>query len=892
MYLFIKHVLKGLLRLDGRGYGALCGAMCLALLMNSAEAANYKLGVVKDGNGTVVSTPLGINCGDDCSESYPSDTPISLSATPDAGYEFYRWAGCSSVTDNVCTISLASNKNVIVIFKPLLALNVSKTGTGSGSVVSTPAGIDCGSQCSKSYLIDSYIWLKATPSIGSRFMGWSGVGSEACGTAANCRVQMTAARQITARFDTILTVSNGGNGVVTSSDEGIVCGTTCTNAYAVGSTVTLTATPDSGYGFYRWSGCSSVAWNVCTVNVDASKNVTVKFQPVFRLDVSKAGTGKGLIVSNPLGIYCGAKCSASYFKDRTVTLQATPANGSRFIGWYGNGAEACGIATTCQVSMSAARQVVAQFDLSLMVGHNGNGKVTSSDGGIDCGTDCGQVYVQDTVVALTATPDTGYGLANWSGCSGIQGKTCLVKMSVSKNVTATFKPLVTLSVTKQGSVGGLIRSTPMGIYCGTSCTTTVVADSLVTLKATPATNAFFMGWMGACSGTGDCVVTMSAAKQVTAVFGRLANKGKYWVTGYLPGYTQGDNGEIPFMRSIDWQTVTHVIHHSALPNADGSLDVDLNSVNAVRRQAAIKTAHAQGVPILFGLSGWGNRYRPVLADAGLRTTLINNVLAILDEGYDGIDVDFEPIVWWGEEENPEYEAFINELYAALQTRTTPLLNRPLLTVSAIYREHKLLARLQDKFDQINIMAYDQSGTVQGITWHDSALYSGGYVYPSTGNPVMSVDYYIKTCLAAGIPAAKLGLGISLETRLWIGGDGTTTGGVSLPYQTWTSEPRHFMSDYSVPKESYATLLDKYYDPAHAYWDDAAKVPYLSFDLLGSANDMFISYNNERAVQEKLNYMRGKRLGGMMLWQLQYDYRPAQTGDLQRPIVSTIRESLY
>ena len=105
-------------------------------------------------------------------------------------------------------------------------------------------------------------------------------------------------------------------------------------------------------------------------------------------------------------------------------------------------------------------------------------------------------------------------------------------------------------------------------------------------------------------------------------------------------------------------------------------------------------------------------------------------------------------------------------------------------------------------------------------------------------------------------------------------------------------PRHFMSDGSVLKESYATLLDKYYDPAHAYWDEGAKVPYLSFDRDGSAEDMFISYNDERSVREKLKYMQARGLGGAMLWTLHYDYRPAFVGDDQHPIISTIRDTLY
>lgn len=372
----------------------------------------------------------------------------------------------------------------------------------------------------------------------------------------------------------------------------------------------------------------------------------------------------------------------------------------------------------------------------------------------------------------------------------------------------------------------------------------------------------------------------------------MANKVKNpWVTGYLPGFNQGANGEIAYMEPIDWKTVTHVIHNAALPNPDGSLDVTQNSVGPVNRKAAIKAAHDAGVPILFGIMGGMDKYQRLVDSPKIRSVFIQNLLTIMDEGYDGLDIDFEPIVAWGEEDNPGYEDFINELHTALQSKKTPLLGRPLLTIAAGYRENKLLARLQSKLDQINLMVYDQSGTMQDITWHDSALYDGGYKYPSSGEPVISVDSAVRACLDAGIPASKLGMGISLETRLWIGGSGTETGGATKPFQTWSTAPKHFMTAKGVPQDSYAQLLDKHYKPEYAHWDDKAKVPYLSIDKPGTIDDMFVSYNDERSVAEKIKYMQEIGMGGLMLWTLEKDYRPAQPVGQRRPIMQTIRQSM-
>ena len=78
--------------------------------------------------------------------------------------------------------------------------------------------------------------------------------------------------------------------------------------------------------------------------------------------------------------------------------------------------------------------------------------------------------------------------------------------------------LYTLSVTRSGSGSGTITSDTGGISCGASCWADYAAGTSVTLTAIPASGSFFSGWGGACTGTGSCVVTMSAAKNVTATF--------------------------------------------------------------------------------------------------------------------------------------------------------------------------------------------------------------------------------------------------------------------------------------------------------------------------------------------------------------------------------------
>jgi hypothetical protein len=92
--------------------------------------------------------------------------------------------------------------------------------------------------------------------------------------------------------------------------------------------------------------------------------------------------------------------------------------------------------------------------------------------------------------------------------------------SSTQTFTTAGLPLFGLNVTTSGS--GSVNSAPSGIGCGQTCSTTFAQGTTVTLTATPSVVAgvsgTFLGWSGACTGTGPCVLTMNATKSVTAAF--------------------------------------------------------------------------------------------------------------------------------------------------------------------------------------------------------------------------------------------------------------------------------------------------------------------------------------------------------------------------------------
>ena len=209
------------------------------------------------GAGTVSSNPAGINCGQTCAASFSSGTQVTLTASPTANSFFAGWSGGCSGTGG-CKVTLMQNVSVMANFSTSPVLTIALAGTGTGSVVSNPAGINCGQTCSASFDPGTPVTLTATPGTNSTFAGWSGGN---CTGGPTCVVSLSASEQVTAIFNLIqsapvLTVfpAGTGSGTVTSSPVGINCGPTCSASFNPGTQVTLTETPAANSYFVGWSG--------------------------------------------------------------------------------------------------------------------------------------------------------------------------------------------------------------------------------------------------------------------------------------------------------------------------------------------------------------------------------------------------------------------------------------------------------------------------------------------------------------------------------------------------------------------------------------------------------------------------------------------------------------
>jgi hypothetical protein len=151
---------------------------------------------------------------------------------------------------------------------------------------------------------------------------------------------------------------------------------------------------------------------------------------------------------------------------------------------------------------------------------------------------------------IVAVPNPNATFAGWGGDCAAQGTTpsCNLDMSEDHSVTVTFNPStpVTKRLTVTTAGGGSGRVTGGGIDCARptsaahrDCQENIVAGSTVTVHAAANAGSVFTGWSGACTGTADCTLTMSANRTATATFApaqRLTVK----VQGH--GQVTGPNG--------------------------------------------------------------------------------------------------------------------------------------------------------------------------------------------------------------------------------------------------------------------------------------------------------------------------------------------------------------
>ena len=193
-------------------------------------AANLDLNaltVTVGGGGNVSSLDKVISCGNKCYGVYNPGSAVTLTAKADSGSAFSGWSGACIGNASTCAVTLDAESAVTATFTTIVAGGGGGGGGGggaggggggggagagggattftlsigkanSGTVTSTPAGVNCGNACAAKFGAGNAVALVATPPPGLAFVGWSGACTGVDPNA--CTVTMNADTKVQASF--------------------------------------------------------------------------------------------------------------------------------------------------------------------------------------------------------------------------------------------------------------------------------------------------------------------------------------------------------------------------------------------------------------------------------------------------------------------------------------------------------------------------------------------------------------------------------------------------------------------------------------------------------------------------------------------------------------------
>lgn len=291
----------------------------------------------------------------------------------------------------------------------------------------------------------------------------------------------------------------------------------------------------------------------------------------------------------------------------------------------------------------------------------------------------------------------------------------------------------------------------------------------------------------------------------------------------------------------------------------------------------IDLAHQKGVKVLASIGGWSmcKHYPEVAADPTKRAKFVAGCQQLISMGFDGIDFDWE---------YPNDAGMNIEHYSTADYTNFAIL---LEAVRAAIGPNKLMTscfspalaklpgfdwpRLNNVLNYFNMMTYDYNGGWSNKAGHNSPLYE----YPGQEFAGFSLDATTKGLRALGINMSKVNLGAPFYGRGVI-----TTGTAALNAPT-TKRAETVQPDGPIQTcADYTNWAKDVWDgtPNYSYilnttgsgsgwtdnWDDVAKAPYKT------KGNFFLSYDNERSVAAKAQYIKDNGLAGVIIWQVYGD----------------------
>lgn len=303
--------------------------------------------------------------------TYQSGASVTVTATPSNNYQFVEWreSGNQVSTSANYTFSATTNRTLMAVFErtetpptPSYTVNVSADPAASGSV-SGGGSFQRGASAT----------ISATPNDGYRFVCWRENG-EAVSFNSSYTFSVSGNTTLTAVFEANTPTPSTSYRVSVQASPAEGGAVTGGETYQSGDTVTIAATPNSGYQFKEWQldGRQISTTASYTFTASADQAFTAVFEKLSdEPDPPAPGSYTITLSANP-SVGGAVSGGGTFAENSTVTITATANSNYRFTGWSENGS---------QVSTSASYTFTVSADRTLAAGFTYTGGSTANPGG-------------------------------------------------------------------------------------------------------------------------------------------------------------------------------------------------------------------------------------------------------------------------------------------------------------------------------------------------------------------------------------------------------------------------------------------------------------------------------------------------------------------------------
>jgi chitinase len=354
------------------------------------------------------------------------------------------------------------------------------------------------------------------------------------------------------------------------------------------------------------------------------------------------------------------------------------------------------------------------------------------------------------------------------------------------------------------------------------------------------------------------------------------------VVGYLASWGVRTKGAS--IAALPARQLTHIFYAFALIGSDGSVTLGDRCVDAGACGGAaelpphplgnfgeLKLLKARNPHLKLNISvgGWGGSARfsdAALTDSTRRRfsgSAIDLFIRRWPGLFDGIDIDWEFPVQGGMKGNVERPAdkenftlLLSELRRELDEQGQKDHRHYELTIAASARPSEIanleLGRIVPLLDFVNVMTYDYH-TGGSIAHFNAPLYAA----TNDPTPELNADASMRAFQAGGVPSDKLLVGIPFFARAY-GGVPNVNGGL---FQPSNGPPKDWKGQDGDWRQLARTRIGDHRYERH--WEPAARVPWLYDPRSGT----WITYDDPQSVRAKVDYVRERGLGGVVIWEL-------------------------